>query len=68
MVFTHFSPYDLLSVCIHVIQVNKVKLKKRTVDFKTAFHAINAGQENLLKLMRWSHKQGFREMLSKNRL
>ena len=43
MVFTRFSPHDFLSVCSHVIQVNTVNLKKRTVDFKTAFHAKNAG-------------------------
>ena len=43
MVFTRFSPYNFLSVCIHVIQLNTVNLKKRTVDFKTAFHATNAG-------------------------
>ena len=43
MVFTRFSPYDFLLVCIHVIQVNTVNLKNRTVDFKTACHANNAG-------------------------
>lgn len=43
VVFTRFSPYNFLSVCIHVKQLNTVNLKKRTVDFKTAFHATNSG-------------------------